>query len=182
MKSATELNTPRLFLRAMRMEDAGAVFAYRSDKETNKYQGWIPEKVEDVHAFIRDRISESFNQHGTWFQFVIISLDSGKIIGDIGVHFWDPENKQAGLGYTLNRQFHGKGFALEALTEVLNLLFNKYQKHRVIASVDPANINSVKLLERLNFRKEAHFKESIFANGVWVDNAQYAILKKEWLS
>jgi len=51
-------------------------------------------------------------------------------------------------------------------------------KHRLIASIDPGNINSAGLVEKLNFRKEAHFKESILSNGVWVDDVIYAILKK----
>jgi len=32
----------------------------------------------------------------------------------------------------------------------------------------------------LGFRKEAHFIESIFKNGEWLDDIIYAILKKEW--
>jgi len=36
------------------------------------------------------------------------------------------------------------------------------------------------LVERLGFRKEAHFVESLFFHGKWVDDLVYAILAKEW--
>lgn len=164
----------------MQTEDVRAVFAYRSDKETNKYQGWVPETEREVYDFIQNRIVQTFNIPETWFQFVLVNKENGQVIGDIGVHFLGSENKLAELGYTLGRNYHGKGLAREALAAILDCLFNKYNKHRVIASVDPANLNSIKLLERLNFRKEAHFIESVFVNGTWADDVVYAILKREW--
>ncbi len=54
-------------------------------------------------------------------------------------------------------------------------------KHRIIASIDPINIASIKLIERLGFRKEAHFIESLFFHGQWVDDLIYALLEKEWI-
>lgn len=38
-------------------------------------------------------------------------------------------------------------------------LFSDLKKHRITASVDPRNIKSVALLERIGMRKEAHFNE-----------------------
>lgn len=45
---------------------------------------------------------------------------------------------------------------------------------------DPKKIDSIKLEERLGFRKEAHFKKSLLIKGKWVDDIIYAILKTEW--
>ena len=102
-----------------------------------------------------------------------------QVIGDLGIHFLDEENKQAEIGFTLDKNFQGKGYATEAVKEIINYLFNKLNKHRIIGSVDPHNSNSIRLLERLGFRKEAHFKESLFINGEWVDDVIYAVLKSE---
>jgi RimJ/RimL family protein N-acetyltransferase len=85
------------------------------------------------------------------------------------------------LGCTLNFNQHGKGFATEALAEILNLLFQKLNKHRVIASIDPRNEKSIRLVERLGMRKEAHFRKSLWMNNEWVDDLVYAILKEDWL-
>ncbi len=174
-----ELRTNRLLLRPICQEDAKAMFKYRSDAETNQYQGWIPETEEDVIDFIgRTSIKENIPE--TWFQLVIVQKTSDELIGDIGIHFLGEENLQVEIGYTVAKHWQGKGFATEAVSAVLHYLFERLKKYRVTASLDPDNIPSIKLLERLGFRKEAHFKKSIWLNDEWVDDLVYALLKEEW--
>ncbi len=175
-----KINTERLLLRPLTFDDADAIFKYHSDSEINQYQGWIPLNIDDVVDFIRNRISPEINITGTWFQFVIVTKESSELIGDLGIHFLEADKKQVELGITLNSDFFGKGYAQEALTGSINYLFNTLNKHRIITSIDPGNIKSIKLVEKLGFRKEAHFKESLKIRGVWVDDLIYAILKSEW--
>ncbi len=56
----------------------------------------------------------------------------------------------------------------------------KLKKHRVTASVDPNNGSSIRLLEKLGFRKEAHFIKSFYMNDQWYDDCIYSILEEEW--
>lgn len=163
------------------MDDKESMFKYRSDPETNQHLSLVPESVDNIAEFI-SKTSSEINVPGTWFQFVIIEQISNDLVGDIGVHFLDTdsENKQVEIGYTLDKDFRGKGYATEALTKVVDYLINQLNKHRIIASIDPTNIASIKLIERLEFRKEAHFVESLFFHGKWVDDVIYAILAKEW--
>lgn len=179
MSNKIELVTERLILRPIEKKDADAIFSYRSDSITNKYQGWIPRSLDDVHEFI-NKVAPEINILDTWFQFVIIRNDSNEIIGDVGIHFLNTDKKQVEIGCTLNKDYHGKGYATEALRQIIDYLFSKLNKHRIIASLDPGNTSSIKLVERLGFRKEAHFKESILINGEWVDDLVYAVLNKEW--
>jgi len=174
-----KLETTRLIIRPIRIEDKLEIFEYRSDRETNKYQGWIPTTLLDVEIFIR-RISKQIDEPETWFQFVIMEKETQKLIGDIGIHFFDRENKQAEIGCTLNKKFQNKGYATESIKRVIDYLFKELRKHRIIASIDPDNKNSIRLVERIGFRKEAHFVESLMINGKWVDDLIYAMLKKEW--
>ncbi len=174
------ISTERLTLRPINQGDAESVFRYRSDALTNKYQGWIPKAIDDVVSFIDNRVSPAIDINGTWFQFVIIKNDDHMIIGDIGIHFFDPDNKQAEIGCTIHKNNQKHGYASEALSGGFQYLFNTLDKHRIIASIDPRNEGSIKLVERLGFRKEAHFKESIFQDGEWLDDLIYAMLRKEW--
>jgi RimJ/RimL family protein N-acetyltransferase len=173
-------NTDRLTLRPLKLEDAKEIFDYRSDAISNQYQGWTPTNIEEVNDFIKNKVSSAIDIPDTWFQFVIIKKDTGRVIGDLGVHFIDEEKNQAELGCTINKQYHGQGFAKEAMAEVIGYLFNHLNKHRISASVDPRNIGSVKLMESLEFRKEAHFRESLYLNGEWVDDVIYGLLQSEW--
>ncbi len=174
MNNKIELRTERLVLRPVETNDAKAIYNYRSDSETNKYQGWIPKIIDDVDSFF-NKISPEIDIAGTWFQFVIVEIKNSKIIGDLGIHFIDDE--QAEIGCTLAKKHHGKGYATEALKSVMDYLFNKLNKHRIIGSIDPRNLKSIGLVEKLGFRKEAHFKDSLLINGEWVDDAIYVILK-----
>ena len=177
-----ELNTDRLFLRTMNLNDAEAIFAYRSDAFENRYQGWIPKKIEDVYDFINNRITTEVNVANTWHQMVVINRENKKLIGDIGIHFMDEEKKQVELGFTLDKKCQGNGFATESVKQVIEYLFNTLNKHRIIGSIDPRNSSSIKLVERLGFRKEAHFRKSIFIDGEWVDDLIYAMLSEDWIT
>ena len=171
--------TERLIIRPVRLDDKVNIFEYRSDAETNKYQGWIPKTIEDVELFI-NRTAKRINMPETWFQFVLVEKGSQKLIGDLGVHFWDKQNMQAEIGCTLNKNFHFNGYATEAIMRIIDFLFNELHKHRIITSIDPNNENSIRLVERIGFRKEAHFVESLFVNGIWVDDLVYALTEKKW--
>uniref|UniRef100_UPI0032177214 GNAT family N-acetyltransferase n=1 Tax=uncultured Draconibacterium sp. TaxID=1573823 RepID=UPI0032177214 len=174
-----KLETKRLILRPVNLDDKNELFEYRSDAETNKYQGWIPETIEDVETFI-SKISKQINVPETWFQFIILEKETQKMVGDLGIHFLGNENQQAEIGCTLNKDFQNKGFATEAVKRVIDYLFNDLHKHRIITSIDPNNVSSVRLVERIGFRKEAHFVESLFINGKWVDDLIYAMIEKDW--
>jgi len=176
-----EIHSKRLYIRPIHMDDKESVYNYRSDADTNQFLSLIPTSIEDIAAFIRKSATE-IDVPGTWFQFVLIEKESKSLIGDIGVHFLDngTQNKQAEIGYTLDKEFRGKGYATEALTKVLDYLINTLNKHRIVASIDPQNTASIRLIERLGFRKEAHFVESLFFRGKWVDDLVYAILQREW--
>lgn len=180
MGTQLQLETNRLILRPIEKNDAEAVFSYRSDAWINRYQGWIPAALSDVYYFINYKVSQEINLPGTWVQFVVILKDQNQIIGDIGVHFMSADTFQVEMGCTLHQMYHGKGYALEALKQMLHYLFDQLNKRRIIASIDPRNESSIKLYEKLGFRKEAHFRESIYLNGEWVDDLVYALLKSEW--
>lgn len=171
------IETERTYLRPIELKDNKEIFSYRSDSETNKYQGWIPKTIHDVNEFI-SKIPKEFNKPETWFQLVIINKENNTIIGDVGIHFID--DYQCEIGCTLSKEYHGKGIATESLRATIDYLFKKLDKHRILTSIDPKNINSIKLLERLGFRKEGHFKESLLIDREWVDDIIYAMLKSEW--
>ena len=172
-------NTDRLAIRPLQAQDAESFFQYRSNKEDNLYQGWIPTSKAEADRFI-ERLPNQFNQIGTWFQCAIVLQESNAIIGDIGIHFMD--DQQVEIGCTLAKEYQSKGYAREALYALIQLLFNTYDKHRIIGSVDPQNQASLNLLKALGFRMEAHFRQSIYLRGKWVDDQVFALLQHEWLS
>jgi len=178
--NSIQINSDRLFLRPIQMEDAESVFQYRSNAQVNQYQGWMPKTIDDIHEFITNKVSNEINLPGTWFQFVIIKKDDKELIGDIGVHFLASDASQVEMGCTLNQEYHGKGFAFEAVQSIINYLFDDLGKRRIIASIDSRNHPSIRLIQRLGFRKKGLIKENSELNSEWVDDLVYALLKDEW--
>jgi len=173
------IESERLAIRPIMAEDSQAVFGYRSDKETNRYQGWIPDSLAEVDAFIAKNPG-TFNLPESWFQLVMTDKIANAVIGDIGVHFLGTEHLQVELGCTIKKEFQQQGYAKEGLKPVIAALFHHYHKHLITASVAPENKASMQLFTSLGFRKEAHFVKSYFHNGQWEDDVVFAILAEEW--
>jgi RimJ/RimL family protein N-acetyltransferase len=174
------IETKRLLLRPIQIEDAELIFKYRSDSITNLYQGWIPKNITDVFDFINNGASSVINIPGTWFQLVILKVEDSKLIGDIGIHFIDPEGLRVELGCTLDKDYFRNGFATEALIEIIDFLFNTLIKHRIETSIDPRNTKSIRLVERIGLRRESLFPKKILLNNEWVDDLVYIITREEW--
>lgn len=174
-----DIKTKRLMVRPVSMDDKESLYTYRSDAETNQYLSMVPSSIDDIENFI-NKTSKIMNVPDTWYQLVLLEQASNQVIGDVGIHFLGPENNQVEIGYTLDKRYRGHGYMTEALSEIIDYLVHSLNKHRIIASIDPINLDSMRLVERLGFRKEAHFKESLFFHGKWVDDVIYAILAKEW--
>ena len=90
------------------------------------------------------------------------------------------ESRQGDLGFMLHPDHQGHGYATEAASAMLEFAFGSYDLHRVSASVEPRNAASVRVLERLGMRKEAHLLENDWVKGDWSSEAIYAILAREW--
>jgi RimJ/RimL family protein N-acetyltransferase len=175
-----KLITERLILRQATLSDAHDIFTYRSNPAIHQFLSSEPKNIGDIEHFISNS-AKKLNEPGTWFQVAIVHKETNKAIGDIGLHFIDSEpHQEVEIGYTLSPLFHKQGIATEAVQEIISFLFNKLQKHRIIASVDPLNSPSFRMLEKLGFRKEAHFKKSLFFKGEWVDDLVYGLLAEEW--
>jgi RimJ/RimL family protein N-acetyltransferase len=175
-----QLRTKRLFLRELRPADAATLLQYRSAPEVARYQSWHPKSEREVEAFIRRTHRTGFDVTGSWFQLGIYLEPNLELIGDIGVHFLPPDNRQTEIGFSLSPHRQQKGYATEAVRALLDHLFRNLKKHRVTASVDPRNIASIKLLEKIGMRLEGHFRQSIWMDEGWADDLIYALLDTEW--
>jgi RimJ/RimL family protein N-acetyltransferase len=178
MEKFKNIKTDRLLIRTLEMKDKEAFFEYRSMPEIYQYQSWRPKIISEVEELINENIAVSLNIPNTWLQ-VAVCLNEEQMIGDIGIHFME-DGYQVEIGYTLSPEYQGKGYALEAVTAVINYAFTDLKKHRITASVDPDNLKSIKLLERIGFRKEGHFIKSFLMNDQWYDDYIYALLEDEW--
>ena len=177
MDNFHDIKTDRLLIRTLEMKDKETFFHYRSLPEIYKYQSWRPSHIEEIEEFISKNVAVRPNTPGTWLQ-TAVCIQEGQMVGDIGIHFIDDD--QIEIGYTLSPEHQGNGYAFEAVKAVINCAFSEWKKHRITASVDPDNIQSIKLLKKIGFRKEAHYIKSFRMDSKWYDDCIYAMLEDEW--
>lgn len=108
----------------------------------------------------------------------IVISETDQLVGDLAIHFIDEE--QVEVGCTMSPEEQGKGFTSLALRHLIDTCFTKWNKHRIIAVTDADNQPASRLLEKIGFRREAHFIENIFFKGAWGSEYQYALLASEW--
>lgn len=175
------IETERLTLRLLTRDDVDDVHAWMSDPEVTRYQLYDPRSREQVLDSI-DRFSSAVSlvDKGDFLQPAIVERESGRVVGCIFVNLSDPENETAEIGWALAAAYHGRGFAFEAATAALDLLFGEVEARRVVAELDPRNAASIRLCERLGMRHEAHFVEHMMFKGSWADTGIYGLLAREW--
>ncbi|MEZ4632465.1 MAG: GNAT family protein [Deinococcales bacterium] len=177
------LKTPRLYLRYFHKDDTEALSTYRNDSRVAIYQTWesfSQESAAQLIQVVKDRHLDQVTV-GEWLQLAVVHRKSHELLGDLAFKLAAHNPQEAEIGYSFKVSAWGQGFAFEALSALLDYAFNNLNLHRIIASTDPRNLRSCRLLERLGMRLEAEFKESLWFKGTWADDRIYAILAREWL-
>jgi RimJ/RimL family protein N-acetyltransferase len=175
------LDTPRLRLRAPVATDVPAIFAIFRDPETMLY--WSAPAMNDVAeagSYLLD--IEDHARAATLFQWGIARREDDEVIGTCTLFHIEQQHRRAELGYVLRRDQWGRGLATEALTALVNHGFSTLGLHRLEADIDPRNAASIRLVERLGFKREGHLRERYFVSGQIQDSLIYGLLAPEWFA
>ena len=183
MPSFSELSLPtsRLLLRPLKSTDADALFAVFSDPQVMRYWSSSPwESVEFSKKFIeRDQRAMAEGKH---VRLAITSRDDGALLGTCTLFDHVTQCRRAEVGFGLSYGAWGKGYAAEAVAELLTFGFTAMKLNRVEADIDPRNSASARCLQRLGFTKEGHLRERWIVAGEVSDSALYGLLRAEWSS
>lgn len=150
MNTSSILESERLRLRQVTLEDANEVFFLRSDKEVGKYIAREPEKsINSAKNFILAR-QKDIESHKIAYWAITIKGDE-RLVGSICLWNFTKHNTVAEVGYDLHPDFQKKGIMNEALEVVLNFGFKTLKFHQIEAFTQKKNKSSVELLKRNNF-------------------------------
>lgn len=164
--------TERLILRRYKKEDLQDLFEYLSDQEVVEYEPYRPLTLNETKENLEWRI-------GTEEMIAVELKNSHKMIGN--VYLGKREFEALEIGYVFNRNYWGHGYALESCSMLIQQAFSN-DIHRIYAECDPRNKSSWKLLEALEFQREAHLRKNVYfwkdENGkpIWKDTYIYAKL------
>ncbi|MBK3494141.1 GNAT family N-acetyltransferase [Viridibacillus sp. YIM B01967] len=173
------LETERLVLREIIKDDKPAIFDYFSRNDVIRYYGMealtnIEQAEQLVNAFAKNY------QDKRGIRWGIELKHHAGLIGTIGFNAWSSMHKRAEIGYDLHPDFWGKGYASEAVTEVVSYGFNVLDLTRIGAVVFIENKASNTLLTKLGFEKEGILKNYMYQNGDPYDTNMYSLLKSRF--
>jgi ribosomal-protein-alanine N-acetyltransferase len=148
------LETKRLILRRQAIDDLDDLFALYCDPEITKYIPDGPRNYQET----REELEWFLNGHpkhpelGLW---ATIHKETGKFIGRCGLLPWTIEGRQeVEVAYTIAREYWGQGLGTEVAKGILKYGFDELGLSRLICLIDPKNIASQKVAEKIGMTLE----------------------------
>lgn len=173
------LETERLILRKVTLEDIEDMHQYGSDEEVSKYVTWNTHAtISDTKDFVEFVLTKYENkQVSPWG---IEYKENGKFIGTIDFVWWQPNHKTAEIGYVISKEYWGKGLTTEVAKEIIKFGFEEMDLVRIQARCDVDNIGSARVMEKAGMSFEGIIRKGIFVKGKHRDIKMYSILKEEF--
>ena len=155
----------RIALRAMILDDAPRLAEYRNDAQVARYQSWSHCTPDAARKLIAASGRPERDDPGRWRQIAIVLRHDRRLIGDCAVHTPTEEPGQAEIGFTLCREYWGRGLASEAVSALVAWLFAERRKSRIFAVTDGRNLTASRLLEGLSFTRDPRFDRIVWFKG-----------------
>lgn len=173
------LRTERLSLRAMHPIDTEDMYDYARREEVTRYLLWSPHPNESYTKQYLSYIQSRYAL-GDFYDWAIIDQESRRMIGTCGFARIDTANASAELGYVLNPDFAGRGYATEAAKRVMEFGFSELGLHRIEARFMVGNAPSQRVMEKLGMSFEGYHKDAIYVKGEYKTIGYCAITEEEF--
>ncbi|MFD2117197.1 GNAT family N-acetyltransferase [Paenibacillus yanchengensis] len=170
------LQTERLIIRDFQVSDWQDVYSYTSNPIVMKY---IPEGVfteQQAEQFVKEQQSKGKPAD----KFAVVLKDREQLVGHLSFERYFGDHTYE-IGWVFHPSYYNKGYATEAAQAVIAYGFQQLNLHRIVATCQPENPASYKVMEKIGMRKEGFFKQCIPYENGWWDELYYAILQSEWV-
>ena len=167
-----KVQTDRLLIRPFQSSDCEEVFAYLSDEETMYY---LPEGPFDEEATRRWITSREKDGEA----YAVVLRESGRVVGHVVFERYFGDHTYE-IGWIFHRSVRNRGIATEAARAVIAYAFEEKALHRIVATCQPENVASYRVMEKLGMRREGSYKQCIPHGDTWWDEYSYAILRSEY--
>jgi [ribosomal protein S5]-alanine N-acetyltransferase len=166
-------------LRPLATSDADALFDVFSDPVMMRYWSTPPMQDRAEAEALLYRIQTGF-EGKTLFQWCLERKEDAQMLGTCTLFHFDSNNGRAEIGYGQHSRYWRSGYMTEALTALIDYAFGTLRLRRLEADVDPRNENSLRILERLGFRREGLLRERWHVGAEVQDTVFLGLLSREW--
>lgn len=180
-----KLYSERTFLKIPSVERASAVvdFYQRNRDHFHPTNPPLPSNFY-TKEFWEKRLEgalEEFRAHQSARFFVSPIDDESKIIGSVNfTQIFRGPFQACYLGYSIDKNFEGKGYMYEALKLGIEYIFNEQHLHRVMANYLPSNERSGNVLKRLGFKIDGRSEDYLYIHGAWREHVLTSLTNSNW--
>jgi RimJ/RimL family protein N-acetyltransferase len=160
------------------VDDAHDLHRAYGDAEAMRF--WHAPPSRDV-AETEERIQRSHSLDATWqAAWAVLTKDEGSFVGMVNCHARQPWNRRLAVGWILVPNSWGRGYMHEAIQVLIAHCFEALGTHRIEAEIEPENLRSIRLADRLGFQREGFLRDRAFVSGqprsIWM----YALFRPDW--
>jgi ribosomal-protein-alanine N-acetyltransferase len=169
------LETEHLRLRPLTEADAAGLHEAFGDPEAMRF--WDMTASRDL-AETQARIHRSIAVDRTWHASYAVELrETGRFVGAVNYHERKPWFRRLALGWMIVPSCWQRGYARQAVGALIGHCFDHLDTHRIEAEIDPANVASQRLAERLGFEREALLRDRMWVGDTPASCYMYALLR-----
>ena len=174
------LQTERLSLREIVVEDGPAMQAFQACEEHWRGQAVEPKELSDgtlrIQRYMEHRGPDSARR---LFAYAAIETSSGTLVGQVSLSRMT-HPAIASLGFGVAGHAAGRGYATEMASRLLAFGFEDVGVNRITAEIAIENRPSQRVAEKIGMNREGVVREGIYAQGRWWTEAIYAQIASEY--
>ena len=160
-----EIRTARLLLRRPRADDLDAFFTIMSDARGMRFWSTLPHADREV---TRVWLDQKIQRSATGGEDFTIEFE-GQVVGDVGA------GRLPDFGFMIHPNHWGQGIATEAAAAFIDYAFSRTLTDQLLADVDPRNLASLRVLEKLGFTKTGEAENTFLLGEEWCDSVYLAL-------
>lgn len=175
------IETDRLTLRSFEPGDIDGLTDYHALPAIQRYAFTLTRHRDEVATALKVMCAQvSLQRPGDILTLAMICRKNGQLAGHVSLHWSDATAGQGEVRFLVNPRHAGQGLVTEALEALFDLAFGHFQIHRLFVRCDGRSRHSIKLVQRLGMRLEAHYREHALFQGEWDEELHFAMLDREW--
>jgi RimJ/RimL family protein N-acetyltransferase len=163
-------------LREITREDIASVHAIVGDSRVTDWLSFDNRDLDESAAMVDGILDRAQLEPRTEYYFAVES--AGIMVGFVRLGLSGVQ--AAKLGYAINADYWGQGFATEAVRHTVSFGFKTLKLHRISAAIGPDNRASVAIVKRLNFAYEGRIRDHVYTNSQWRDSLLYSAISTEY--
>ncbi|MCC3431018.1 MAG: GNAT family N-acetyltransferase [Microcoleus sp. PH2017_04_SCI_O_A] len=162
------IETERLLLRKITLNDASDMFEYASNPEVSEYTMWSTHtSIEDTKYFLKS-LTKMYKRKEL-VDWGIVHKAEKKFIGTCGYVEWSMTHSRAEIGYALSARYWREGYMSEAVNAIIEFGFREMLLNRIVGRCEVNNIASARVMEKVGMQLEGILRQQLFVKGRYWD-------------